>query len=123
MVDTLPFADDTRRTRDKVARTAYLNDVARTAMGIACRLIQTDGFNHLPDADRSRIRELVETFDTFTPDNDPHGEHDFGLVEHNGHRVFWKIDYYDKALEFGSEDPSDPGQTTRVLTLMLASEY
>jgi hypothetical protein len=58
--------------------------------------------------------------DAFTPDSDPYGEHNFGSFEHNGIRVFWKIDYYDRNLEYGSEDPSDPAQTTRVLTIMLA---
>ena len=58
--------------------------------------------------------------DAFTPDNDPYGEHNFGSFEHNGIRVFWKIDYYDRNVEYGSEDPSDPAQTTRVLTIMLA---
>ena len=65
----------------------------------------------------------VQRFDAFTEDNDPHGEHDFGSIEHKGERIFWKIDYYDRACEFGSEDPADPTKTTRVLTIMLAEEY
>lgn len=105
------------------SRIAQLNDLARTAMGVASRLVQTHGFNALDPKTQSRIREKVELFNTFTPDNDPYGEHDFGSIEHEGVKVFWKIDYYDKTLEYGSEDPSDPAQTTRVLTLMLAEEY
>jgi hypothetical protein len=104
-------------------RIAELNDLCRTAMGVAGKLFQTAGINALPPADQSRIREKVETFDRFTPDSDPHGEHDFGSLEHNGNKVFWKIDYYAKDMENGSEDPSDPSQTVRVLTIMLAEEY
>jgi hypothetical protein len=51
-----------------------------------------------------------------------HGEHDFGSFELCGRRFFWKIDY-ERAMKYGSEDPSDPAQTTRVLTVMLADEY
>jgi hypothetical protein len=65
----------------------------------------------------------VRCFDAFTTDNDPHGEHDFGAFDLGGERLFWKIDYYDKDLRFGSEDPADPAVTRRVLTVMLASEY
>lgn len=100
-----------------------LNDLARTAMGVASILMETAGFKALPDADRSRIRELVELFNEFTPANDPYGEHDFGRIEHNGTRVFWKIDYYNRDLTQGSEHPEDPRQTRRVLTIMLAEEY
>lgn len=63
----------------------------------------------------------MQTFDAFTADNDPHGEHDFGTVEHGGTRIVWKIDDYPPPdREHGSEDPADPAQ---VLTLMLAEEY
>jgi hypothetical protein len=104
-------------------RIAELNDLCRKAPGIGGRLFQTTGIDALPSADQSAIREKVETFDTFTPDNDPYGERDFGAFEHNGERIFWKIDYYDRSITKGSEDPSDPAQTVRVLTIMLASEY
>jgi len=110
-------------TTDKAPEIAALNDLCRKAMGIAGRVFQTSGISALPPKDQSAIREKVETFDAFTPDNDPHGERDFGAFEHNGERVFWKIDYYDGTLTRGSEDPSDPKQTVRVLTIMLASEY
>jgi hypothetical protein len=53
----------------------------------------------------------------------PYGEHDFGSFEIAGEKVFWKIDYYDLSLEFGSNDSADPAQTKRVLTILLAEEY
>lgn len=105
------------------ARIAQLNDLARTAMGVASRVIQTPGIKALDPFDQSAIREAVEKFSAFNPANDPYGEHDFGAFEHCGQRIFWKIDYYDKKLEMSSEHPEDPGQTTRVLTIMLAEEY
>ena len=46
-----------------------------------------------------------------------------GSFELCGRKFFWKIDYYDRAMEHGSENPTDPEQTTRVMTVMLASEY
>ena len=74
------------------------------------------------------IAERVIAFDSFTADNDPHHEHDFGSFDYDGQRVFWKIDYYDRASfgtghDMGSEDPSDAAKTLRVMTIMLASEY
>jgi hypothetical protein len=63
------------------------------------------------------LLEKVRSFADFNADNDPHGEHDFGVVTVEGERYFWKIDYFDLTTEFGSEDPSDPTVTTRVLTI------
>jgi hypothetical protein len=69
------------------------------------------------------IEDAVARFDAFDSDNDPHGEHDFGVVRVQGHTVFFKIDAYDTDLRFHSPDPADPGVTRRVMTLMLAEEY
>ena len=125
--------------REQTARIARLNDLARRAMGIACTVVATVGFRSLSDTDQSCVRELIETFDAFTDDNDPHGERDFGCVyqlgdgrwtterprvrEDERERVFWKLDYYDRDLQFASDDAADPAITQRVLTIMLADEY
>ena len=75
-----------------------------------------------PD-EQAKIMHRVFEFSDFTEDNDPHGEHDFGTFDFVGERIFWKIDYYDLEMKFGSPDPADPMVTTRVLTVMLADEY
>jgi hypothetical protein len=120
----------------RAERIARLNDLPRRAMSIAGVVVATEGIQALPEADQSRLRELIETFDAFTPDNDPYGERDFGAIYKGvdgvwsasrpvdvAVTVFWKIDAYDRALRFGSENPADPAMTRRVLTIMLASEY
>ena len=116
MTTTLTEQDSTTKIRE-------LNDRFRTSLSLDGKRLMTVGIQSLPLADQIAITGKVMTFDTFTEDNDPHGEHDFGSFEHNGNRIFWKIDYYDRACEFGSEDPADPTKTTRVLTILLADEY
>jgi hypothetical protein len=97
-------------TNEKTRRIAELNDQCRRALGLSGRLVQTQGICALAPEDQSAIRERTRRFDAFTPDNDPYGERDFGAFEHEGLRVFWKIDYYDPTLTSGSEDPSDPAR-------------
>ena len=101
---------------------SQLNDNLRRDW-VGGRVAWTAGIEQLGIDTIINLFEAINEFDAFTPDNDPYGEHDFGAVEIAGQRIFWKIDYYDTALEYGSPDPSDPAVTTRVLTVMLASEY
>ena len=116
------------RTRAKMPRRAtmnkiaLLNDAFRTSLTGGTVLL-TVGVQELPDMVKAAAIRKVVDFDDFNEDNDPYGEHDFGSFELCNRRFFWKIDYYDERSEFGSEDPADPQKTTRILTIMLASEY
>jgi hypothetical protein len=65
----------------------------------------------------------LRDYHSFDADNDPHGERDFGDLDHLGAELLWKVDYYDKQLTFASPDPADEAVTIRVLTVMLAEEY
>lgn len=65
----------------------------------------------------------VRDFESFDETNDPHGEHDFGTFVVDDQKLFWKIVYYDRALEAGSPDPANPALTTRVLTILLPLEW
>lgn len=109
---------------DRTEKIRALNDAFRKHpfAGLG-KVVMTQGVNMIPGGFSYKALEAVMTFDAFTKANDPHREHDFVSVEVNGHLVFGKIDYYDKDLEYGSEDPSNPDVTTRVLTIMLADEY
>lgn len=69
------------------------------------------------------LLRAVGEFNDFSDDNDPYGEHDFGSLTYLGQPLFWKIDYYDLEVTYGSPNPSDPEVTTRVLTIMMAWEY
>lgn len=101
-------------------RIRELNDLARQTF-TGCRVMITPGIQGLDDMDA--VLRKVQQFDTFTAENDPYGEHDFGSFRHNGETVFWKFDYYDLDLTMMSPDPADPTVTARVLTILLADEY
>ena len=106
----------------KENRIREINDQFRATL-IGGRSVMTSGISALGDTLIARILDNVRSFAKFDTDNDPHHEHDFGAFEIDGHKVFFKIEYYDRTLEFGSPDPADPTVTERVLTIMLADEY
>ena len=106
----------------KTNRIRELNDAFRRTFSRG-KVTMTAGVYALPDMVKAAALQKAAQFDDFNEDNDPYGEHDFGSFELCGRTFFWKIEYYDHAMEHGSEDPSDPAKTTRVMTVMLASEY
>ena len=99
-----------------------LNDSFRQSF-VGGRVVMTAGVAALSDATRAEAFRTVQAFEGFSADNDPHAEHDFGSFDLAGQKFFWKIDYYDQTLQFGSDNPADPTVTVRVLTVMLAEEY
>jgi len=99
-----------------------LNDAFRKT-GIGGRIMLTIGIRELGEPAIKAIIEKIRKFDEFNRNNNPHGEHDFGSIINDGVKVLWKIDCYDRNLEYGSPDPSDASITTRVMTIMCADEY
>ncbi len=87
----------------------------RTGFGVTTTL----GVNDLPDVEG--LLAAVRDDNSFTEDNDPYGEHDFGSIDWHGSKVFWKIDYYNQELRSWA-DPASKG-CKRVMTVMLADEY
>src|SRR5580704_11393204 len=90
-----------------------LNDAFRRTFR-GGKVMMTSRVDELPDCVKADALVQVATFAQFTTDSDPHGEHDFGSFKLVGRKFFWKIDYYDKELRYGSEGPSDPEKTARV---------
>src|SRR3954452_20060453 len=99
-----------------------LNDAFRTTM-TGGKVLLTAGVNALPSDVKAMVIQRVVTCSESNEENDPCQEHDFGNFSLAGHKFFWKIDAYDSEMRFGSENPSDPSKTTRVLTIMLVEEY
>ncbi|HEU4966428.1 MAG TPA: DUF3768 domain-containing protein [Candidatus Saccharimonadales bacterium] len=101
---------------EDATRIAELNDVFRQS---GYGFMVTNGVRTLEGV--HKLIELIRQYDTFTEENDPYGEHDSGSLVWHNEKIFWKIDYYDRELKYGS-DPWSP-TCQRILTVMLASEY
>jgi uncharacterized protein DUF3768 len=105
------------------ARIAELNDQLRKRGTGNGRVMVTHSIRELGPEFELAALLAVRAFDAFTADNNPRGERDYGGFDLQGRRVLWKVDYYNPSLTGGSEDPSHPLQTCRVLTIMLAEDY
>ena len=85
--------------------------------------MMTGGVQALSPELQLQLIRLVQQFDSFTADNDPYAEHDFGKVTLDGEDYFFKIDYYNPTLTHHSADPASPNATRRVMTLIRSDEY
>jgi uncharacterized protein DUF3768 len=104
------------------ARIRALNDELRRSLPNADAVL-TAGVAALGPKAVARIVKTIAVYDDFCHTNDPYEEHDFGSFEAEGHLIFFKIDYFDKAGAYHSPDPTDPSVTQRVITITLAEEY
>lgn len=108
--------------RPDVVRIRELNDLLRATF-TGGRVVITARVANLDETSRLKVMNAARTFQNFTRHNDPHGEHDCFFFQVDGNRYFAKIDYYDKTMEYGSEDPADLTVTTRVLTIGDAESF
>ena len=122
---------------DRNAVIAEQNDLVRAALadpkafkqvnaqGIEFKLVWTPGINDafLQTGKIKLLAKAIAAFDAFEADDDPYQQRDFAALEVEGTKVYFKFDYYNLTVDGGSEDPADPAQTVRVLTVMLPAEY
>ena len=89
------------------------------------RLVVTQSLIEAGDGFPPEAVQATGAFDTFEPENDPAGWHDFGAVTIRGETVFWKVDLYEASSDFrfGAGTPENPETTTRVLTIMMARDW
>ena len=75
------------------------------------RLLVTPGVQELGDDAIAALYADLMVFDTFDPEDDPRGHHDFGTLSVSGRDVLFKIE----------DDPETAGAV--VITLLLPEEY
>jgi hypothetical protein len=119
-----PFPTHYRRTTmsTDTDRIRMLNDELRKHL-LGGGAIITAGIAALGPEAVERLVKTIAVFDNFCHANDPHEEHDFGSFRFDDVDVIFKIDYYDKSLNYHSPDAADPAVTERVITIMRADEY
>lgn len=108
---------------------ALLNDRVRLGLDPRARIVVTrnclDQLAAAPGAPEESLVLQAKLFAAFRDctfgEDSP--ERDFAAITFLGRKVWLKIDYFAPGLEFGSEDPADPAQTVRVMTILLPEDY
>lgn len=112
---------------DAIAKSIRLkNDAFRKAVFMGPqpdgKAFMTSTVGKLTEQTKAMLFFKIITFDDFTQDNDPYGEHDFGCIELDGiPKIYWYINYYEDASL--TERAEDPVNAYRVLVVMFAEEY
>ena len=112
-------------------RAQILNAHTGFSTAFKSKIVFSHDVSKMSEEDQKEILEIVRDYKTFSEDNNPHGEKDFGAfnfcsndsIYETPERYFWQINYYDNDLKYHSDDATDSSKTTRVLTIMKASEY
>lgn len=100
---------------------ANLRHAEAASSQISGKAVLSPGVEALPDAIRDLAVFQTATFETFTADYDPNGEHDFGCFLLEDHIVYWQIQYLDRDGKCHSRPPTNI--SSRLMTIMLADEY
>ncbi len=90
--------------------------------GFGGKVVLSPGVANLATRD-DVVRAVMAQDPNNGPKHDPTGRNEFGVVNLNNVRYFWKIDYYDRSYTVMSPDPADPLITKRVLTILRADEW
>lgn len=112
---------------DRTETIARLNDRARLGLDPSARTVITRNcLATFCDPDTiDAVLVQAELFAAFRRCNfsDDSPERDFAAITFRDHKIWLKIDCYDEALEYGSEDPANASITTRVITILLPEDY
>ena len=101
---------------------ARLNDQLRKS-GVGGTIVITRNVRGLEGLNAPELATAVANYDGFDEDNNPHGERDMGHFVLFDTDLYFKIDYFEQDLKFGSDDPTDASLTHRILTIMTKADF
>ena len=110
----------------RLATIARLNDRCRQGLDRTARILITraclGAFADNRTAEIVAQAEILSALRGYQFREAEADERDRGSFEYRGTTIYFRIDYYDAAMEYGSEDPADASQTRRMLMIMLRED-